>query len=298
MRAIAELSRSKARLSVQAPANSCLDMRSRTRPQPFGTALLILTLPFGSGASAGEQVPVQSYSGEVFAQLMVQQTGTASASMSITPWNANCNPSQQTAQVNYVSQAVQIDQNTWPVQVVYAPGSTYYNNSSSKYNEGNYYDLTQGVASLNVTCTIPSVDSSGTPIYYQGYMNIPLYFSQYFFDGSMVGLQQLGLSSSYNQISDSSCGAVLSGGTVAPNALGPVYSSSENLQVYVAALPSPTPPPALTPAIAVDIQQFYSGFTSLISSTGVSPVKFLSDFSVAPFLVRVACGPQTEFTAD
>jgi hypothetical protein len=254
----------------------------RKKPRLFLLAP-VLCLLLWQATTIYAQTPVNAGgSAESFAQLVtlsiVPPAGgtsiTASAVMSIDNSLSCDSPNSGNAQgfpfPVFVAQNVPIDPNSLPGQITYFNSYFYYFGINQHYLE---------LATLNVSCSIAS--SGGSSSSYN--FSIPIYFC----DTNTLSSPQpaIGLSTSgcKNTSVPSTC-PFSPAGIRAPN----TYfrnSATENLQVYEP-MSGGSQPPAQTPAVAVDVQLLYNGF-SVADRSGFSP-----------FLVRVACSALSSFTND
>lgn len=167
----------------------------------------------------------------------------------------------------FVSGNLPVDANSFPVQFTYFAATPYL--SSPGYD----YEYIAAVT-LNVSCSV--TPNGGSPSSYN--FVVPIYFCE---------LNQfqpaIGLSPSGCQIATTPSTCTISPAGIAdPNGYSH-NSTTENLQVYAPPSTGSTPPEQI-PAIAVDVQLFYNGFSQY------------TDSHFSPFLVRVACSALSAFT--
>jgi hypothetical protein len=259
-------------------ASSCgIETAIRIRPRKYNTRLplLVLVLLLIHPTTNFAQTLVSGGTQEAFAQLQtVDLPGTSttsitsSASMSVDS-SGVCGEGFGL----FVANNVPIDANGLPAQISYF-GDSYLSTSQNNY---------LGVAVLNVSC---SVAASGSNQSFD--FMVPIYFCDTpAFPPIQAGA---GLATSGCALTNPNpfnmC-PIPTAGTVDSNAYN-VSSHRENLAVYVP--PSAgTLPNNQTPAIAVDVQRLYNGFTgSSFAGNGFA--------GFSPYLVRVACGPFSAFT--
>jgi hypothetical protein len=169
----------------------------------------------------------------------------------------------------FVAGSVPLDANSYPVQFTYFDSSVY------TVSPGYVFDYLEVVV-LNVSCSVTPAGGSPSSFNFQ----IPIYLCN--IPGFYPTQSAMGLSTSGCAITavPSGCtvptAGVVAEGTYAHN------SATENLKVYQP--PSPATAPEDTPAVAVDLQLFYNGFTTR-SLSGLSP-----------FLVRASCSTLSAFT--
>ena len=262
-------------------------IRRRTGHTCFSVLVFALML-IRSLAAFADSTPVNSGgTPEAFAQLVsyniVPSAGatpsvTASAVMSIdSSWSCvtAIPPFKGTPAFSpaFVSGDLSLDANALPTQFTYFGSSPY---TASPGYAFNYLE----VATLNVSCSVTPSGSSASSYNFK----VPIYLCT---SGRGFPSQPaIGLSTSGCEVTEVPSGCtVSSAGTVDPNGYSR-NTTTENLQVYMPS-PSGNLPPEQTPAIAVDIQLLYNGF-SLAFSEG------LKGFS--PYLVRVACSSLSTFT--
>jgi hypothetical protein len=243
-------------------------------------ALLVL---LGMTTAARAAVPVSAGgTPETFAQLVTRDivpspgaspTVTASATMSVdsssscvyaepTFNNASFSPS-------FVAGSVPIDADSYPVQF------TYFSSRPYSASPGYVFDYI-AVALLDVSCSVTPAGGSASAFRFQ----VPIYLCT--IPKTDPTLSAIGLSTSGCAITTIPAGCTIpSAGVVASGGYAH-NSETENLKVYQP--PSPTTSPEETPAIAVDLQLFYNGFT-VAGAQGFSP-----------YLVRVACSSLSAFT--
>lgn len=244
---------------------------------------VLLAALLAARAVTAADVPVSSGgTSEAFAQLstrdIVPMPGsppavTASAVMSVdsssscvtalpTFDNARWSPA-------LVAGSVPVDANSYPVQFAYFSDQPYV------VSPGYVFEYLE-VVLLNVSCSVTPAGGSASSFHFQ----IPIYLCNI---GEVFPTQPaIGLSTAGCKVTGIPSGCTVpTAGIVAPNSYAH-NSDTENLKVYQP--PSPTTAPEETPAVAVDVQLFYNGFT----------VPIVKGFS--PFLVRVACSSLSAFT--
>lgn len=204
---------------------------------------------------------------EVFVQLLTETVASAGGGSAQPPASAvlsiDTAPSCNTAGTTIaVQDSVPIDANAWPIQATY---------------RGSLTGSSGGVLRLAASCTL---EPGGQSYQFQ----IPLFLCTDVGIGAVVDF-------STTSCTDASLVSTLSAQgcpylTSVPASSDPsgysTDSSTETLQVFSAPLVGASP--EITPALAVDIQAFYNGF---------SVAK--SDVLLAPILVRVVCGALTTF---
>lgn len=169
----------------------------------------------------------------------------------------------------FVAGSVPVDTNSFPVQF------TYFDSTIYEVSPGYLFDYLEVIV-LDVSCSVTLAGGSASSFNFQ----IPIYLCN--IPDVYPTQPAMGLSTSGCAVTEIPSGCTApSAGIVAPNSYAH-NSSTENLKVYQP--PSPTTPPEDTPAVAVDIQLFYNGFT-------VPNLKGLS-----PFLVRATCSALSAFT--
>ena len=245
---------------------------------------VLLVLLAGPATRLAAETPVSSGgTSEAFAQLATRNIVTmpgsppavaASAVMSVDS-SQSCVTTKPTFGNStwapaFVAGSVPVDADAFPVQFTYFDGSIY------GVSPGYVFDYLEVIA-LNVSCTVTPAGGSPASFNFQ----IPIYFCNV--PDVFPTQPAMGLSTSGCAITDVPSGCTLpSGGIVAPNSYAH-NSDTENLKVYQP--PSPTTLPEQTPAVAVDVQLFYNGFTTDLPFKGFSP-----------FLVRASCSALSAFT--
>ncbi len=176
----------------------------------------------------------------------------------------------------FLSQSIPLDSNALPVQMTYFSSYYYFYGLPAHYI---------AVAYLDVSCGVAGTNTSGSPFSNSYNFAIPIYFCDTgSLDQSLSGGPQaaIGLSTSGCQNRNVPAACPFSPAGVIDVSGYSHNASTENLAVFV-------PPQAQgsseeTPAVAVDVQLLYNGF-SVSNRDGLSP-----------YLVRVACSALSSFS--
>ena len=234
-------------------------------------------------AALAADVPVSSGgTPEAFAQLttidIVPTPGSPPAVTASAVMSVDSSPSCVTAQPtfndatfapSFVAGSVPVDARSYPVQFTYFSATPY------GVSPGYVFDYLEVVV-LNVSCGVTPAGGAASSFNFQ----VPIYLCN--IPDVFPTQAAMGLSTSGCKVTEAPSGCTVpTAGIVAPGTYAH-NSATENLAVYQP--PSPTTTPEETPAIAVDLQLFYNGFT----------VPVQKGFS--PFLVRVACSSLSTFT--
>lgn len=243
----------------------------------------VLLVLLGVATVGSAAVPVSSGgTPEAFVQLatrdIVPSPGaspavTASATMSVdsSPSCVYAEPTFNNASFSpsFVAGSVSIDADSYPVQF------TYFSSKPYSVSPGYIFDYI-AVALLDVSCSVTPAGGSASAFRFQ----IPIYLCT--IPKTDPTVSAIGLSTSGCAITAIPTGCTIPTAGIVASGSYAHNSSTENLKVYQP--PSPTTSPEETPAVAVDVQLFYNGFT----------VSGVPGFS--PFLVRVACSSLSAFT--
>jgi hypothetical protein len=227
--------------------------------------ILVFWIAFVPRAFATD--PVTGTTNESFLQFLVTQAGTSSIVSNAAPLVAeSCNPSNTS--FDPVSSETAVDPNDVPTQIV-------------------YFEWTGGTAYTELLGTC-SVENSGQTTFFS--FAIPIEFEQASSSNKMpVTAQIITTPSSI----PSSCGFFPSYGVV--NSQTPsIATVQENLSIFALQNPSESGLSAnQIPAVGIDIQGFYNGFTVNKWAYGSGGC-----CGGAPFLIRVMCSTLAHFQTN
>lgn len=252
-------------------------MRRLLRTPARATPLLILLLAGPAAAAL-----VTGGATESFVQLttvdIVPTPGAAPAVTASSVMSADSSSSctatkpsfnNSTFAPSLVASSLPVDANAYPVQLSYFNGSIY------TVSPGYIFDYLEVVV-LDVSCSVTPAGGSASSFQFQ----IPIYLCNV--PNAFPTQPAFGMSPS-----DCAISAVPNGCTVPTAGIlaeGTYSHSSDSEILHVYQPPSPTTDPEQTPAVAVDLQLFYNGFSGIDRT------------QVSPFLVRVSCAALSAFT--